>query len=641
MMRFDFLRLSIRLSPRSLLVFLFDLAVVATTWLAAFYLRFNLSVPDDYLISAWSALAWVLPIYGIVFLLSGLYRGLWMFASLPDLVRIGKSVLLGATAVAVAAYLLQLHLPPPRSVILLSPLLLIVMMGGARATYRIWKEKRHFGDLLALGKPLLILGAGRAGASLVRELQSSSEWRVVGLLDDDPAKHGREVLGHKVLGSFADLETVAEGSQVRNAIIAIPKSTAGQRQRAATLCLRAGVKGMTVPPLGDLIDGRVTLSAVRQINLEDLLGRDPIWIDASNVRELLHGRTVLVTGAGGSIGSELCRQIARYRPSRIVFVEQNEYALYRLQEEFASAFGDIAFLPLIGDVKDAGRIDQILRLCAPSIIFHAAAYKHVPLMEENNAWQAVLNNVMGTHVVASAAVRHKVQRFVLVSTDKAVNPTNVMGATKRLAEMVCQGLQEQATATAMIVVRFGNVLGSAGSVIPKFQEQVAKGGPVTVTHPDVTRYFMSIPEASQLVLQAAAMADGGQIFVLDMGQPIRIADLARDIIRLSGHSEKQVRIEYTGLRAGEKLSEQLRESSEQLLKTPHPKLQVAQARLISGVHIEAIMREIGRESTLDHDAARGRLSQWVPEYVAMPECVPIVTTVEPSPLEAAVADRAN
>jgi len=597
-----------------MIVFLFDLTVVAVGWLTAFYLRFNLSVPADYLESAWDGLTWVMPIYGTVFLLSGLYRGFWRFASLSDLVRIAKSVAIGATAVAVAAYLLQPHLPVPRSVILLSPLLLIVMMGGARATYRLWREKRLVGDQPAPGKPLLILGAGRSGASLVRELQGSSEWRVIGLLDDDPGKQGREVMGHKVLGTFDDLQQVAERLQVRNAIIAIPKSTAGQRQHAATLCLRAGVKGMTVPPLGDLIDGRVTLSAVRQINLEDLLGREPIWIDASNVRELLLGRTVLVTGAGGSIGSELCRQIARYRPARIVFVEQSEYALYRLQEEFVSAFGDVPFLPLIGDVKDAARIDQILREAAPSIIFHAAAYKHVPLMEENNSWQAVLNNVMGTHVVASAAVRHKVQRFVLVSTDKAVNPTNVMGATKRLAEMVCQGLQEQTTSTAMIVVRFGNVLGSAGSVIPKFQEQVAKGGPVTVTHPDVTRYFMSIPEASQLVLQAAAMGEGGQIYVLEMGNPIRIAELARDIIRLSGFSERQIRVEYTGLRPGEKLFEEVTDIREDLLDTPHPKIRVARALAVSAQRADLIVREILSSSALADLEVRRRMERWIEEY---------------------------
>ena len=601
-----------RLSPRSFFVFAFDLLIVAIAWLGSFLLRFNLSVPDEYWATALDTLAWVLPIYGIVLLSSGLYRGLWLFASLPDLIRIAKAVTVGGAIIAFVAYLLQLSIAPPRTVMLLSPLLLIFMMGGVRAAYRVWREKQRFGDLIALGKPVLILGAGRAGASLVRELQSSSEWRVAGLLDDDTSKHGREILGHKVLGSFDELPALAEKLQSRNAIIAIPTASAAERQRAATLCLRAGVKGMTVPPVADLINGRVTLSNVRQINLEDLLGREPVWIDSAQIREVLTGRTVMVTGAGGSIGSELCRQIARFKPGKIVFLEQNEYALYRLQQEFFEAFPDVPFLPLIGDVKDVARVDQVLSDTRPSIIFHAAAYKHVPLMEENNAWQAVLNNVVGTHVVASAAVRHSIQRFVLVSTDKAVRPTNVMGATKRLAEMICQGLQESAADTAMIVVRFGNVLGSAGSVIPKFQEQVARGGPVTVTHPDVTRYFMSIPEASQLVLQAAAMGESGRIYVLDMGKPIRIAELARDIIRLSGFTEETVRIEYTGLRPGEKLFEEVIDAEERLIETPHPKLQIAEARAVPAQQVMTVMQEIAATAAVSDAATRQVLARWVP-----------------------------
>ena len=606
-----------RLSPRSFSVFAFDLLIVAIAWLGSFLLRFNLSVPDDYWTTALNTLAWVLPIYGTVLLFSGLYRGLWMFASLPDLVRIAKTVVVGGAIVAFVAYLLQLSIAPPRTVMLLSPLLLILMMGGARAAYRVWREKQRFGDLIALGKPLLILGAGRAGVSLMRELQSTSEWRVAGLLDDDTSKHGLEILGHKVLGSFDQLPSFAEKLQSRHAIIAIPTGSASQRQRAAALCLRAGVKGMTVPPLADLINGRVTLSNMRQINVEDLLGREPVWIDSARVRELLASRTVLVTGAGGSIGSELCRQIARFRPGRIVFLEQSEYALYRLQQEFVDAFSDVPFLAFIGDVKDAARVDQILRETQPSIVFHAAAYKHVPLMEENNAWQAVLNNVVGTHVVASASIAHGAERFVLVSTDKAVRPTNVMGATKRLAEMLCQGLQDSARGTAMLVVRFGNVLGSAGSVIPKFQEQVARGGPLTVTHPDVTRYFMSIPEASQLVLQAAAMGERGRVYVLDMGKPVRIADLARDIIRLSGFNEDKVRIEYTGLRPGEKLFEEVIDAEERLIETPHPKLQIAAARVVAARQVLTVMQEITTTGAVSDTVAREALTRWVPEFASV------------------------
>jgi FlaA1/EpsC-like NDP-sugar epimerase len=616
------------LSPRSALVLLFDLAAVVAAWLLAFALRFNLDVPQEYAIAALRSLGWVLPIYGAVFLLSGLYRGSWRFASLPDLLRIAKAVLLSATAVAFVAYLLQLALPLPRSVLLLAPLLTLLAMGGARAPYRSWREQQGRSGVESRGKPVLVLGAGRSGATLVRELQNSAEWRVVGLLDDDATLRGREVLGKPVLGSFDDLAAVAARFQVHHAIIALPQSTAAERQRAANLCLRAGVKGMTVPPLADVIDGRVTLSHVRQINVEDLLGREPVWIDTKNVGELLQGRCVLVTGAGGSIGSELCRQIARFAPTRIVFVEQSEYALYRLQEEFCEAFPEIDTLPLIGDVKDRERVDQILRDVRPTVVFHAAAYKHVPLMEQGNAWQAVLNNVIGTHVVASAAIRHGVRKFVLVSTDKAVNPTSVMGATKRFAEMVCQALQSTSTATAMIVVRFGNVLGSAGSVIPKFQEQVARGGPVTVTHKDITRYFMSIPEAAQLVLQAASMGGTGQIFVLEMGEPIRIADLARDIIRLSGFNDEQVKIEYTGLRPGEKLFEEVMDRRERLLDTPHPNLRVALARGVALELAMAAVTQLNATPAESDEGTRAVMRRWVPEYR---DAVPVDTNTHFSP----------
>jgi FlaA1/EpsC-like NDP-sugar epimerase len=607
--------LAMLLSPRSALVLLFDLGAVAAAWLLAYVLRFNLDVPQEYAVSALQALLWVLPAYGVVFLLSGLYRGVWRFASLPDMLRIARAVAMGGAGVALGAYLLQMELAPPRSVIVLAPLLLALIMGGARAAYRAWREEQQRNRATTHRKPVLLLGAGAPAAAMVRELAASSEWALAGILDDDSTTRGREIMGHKVLGPLEDLTAWAERLQVRHAIIALPDASAEERQRAATLCLRAGIRALTVPAMADLIGGRVTLAAVRRIELEDLLGREPVWIEKEHVRMLLRDQTVLVTGAGGSIGSELVRQVARFGPSRVVLLEQSEYALYQLHEEFSSAFPEIACLPLVGDVKDAARVEQVMRETAPSIVFHAAAYKHVPLMEENNAWQAILNNVKGTYVVGEAAIRHRVNRFVLVSTDKAVNPTNVMGASKRLAEMVCQGLQGEAKDTTLVVVRFGNVLGSAGSVIPKFQEQVRMGGPLTVTHPDVTRYFMSIPEATQLVLQAAAMGTSGQIFVLEMGKPIRIADLARDIIRLSGLAEESVRIEYTGLRAGEKLHEEVMDRREELVETPHPKVRVARARDVSLSQVKGVMIELDALEPSSDAAARARLAAWVPEYL--------------------------
>jgi FlaA1/EpsC-like NDP-sugar epimerase len=361
------------------------------------------------------------------------------------------------------------------------------------------------------------------------------------------------------------------------------------------------------------MSGRVTVSQVRHVELDDLLGRDPVTLDASALSGWLKGQVVMVTGAGGSIGSELCRQIARFGPRLLVLFELNEYALYAIEQEFAARHPGFATVCAIGDVKDTARVEELFRAHRPSVVFHAAAYKHVPLMESVNAWQAVLNNVGGTLVLARAAVAHRVEKFVLISTDKAVNPTNVMGASKRLAEMVCQSLQPRA-GTRFVMVRFGNVLGSTGSVIPKFREQIAAGGPVTVTHPDITRYFMSIPEAVQLVLQAGLMGVGGEIFVLDMGEPVKIADLARDLIRLSGFSDDDIKIVFTGLRPGEKLYEEPLAADESALPTPHPKLKIALARQENSDWLERLSEALARADGLADDEVRRALGGWVPEY---------------------------
>lgn len=499
-----------RASWQSLSAFLFDLIAVAGAWLTAYVVRFNGIVPSDFLAGAFSALAWVLPIYGSMFHCFGLYRGLWVFASLPDLLRISKAVIGGGLIVMVGAVMLQPTPIIPRSALVLSPVLLFLAMGGARALYRASKEFYLYGGLVGKGKPVLVLGAGTAGASLARELSRSGEWRLVGLLDDDPAKRGREIYGYKVLGAIGELNHWAEFTKAEHAIIALPSTPVEVQRRVATLCVRAGVKAMVLPALTALMPGQGFLSQVRNIDLEDLLGREAVTIDTPHVEALLHGRVVMVTGAGGSIGSELCRQILRFAPAQLIAFDLSEYAMYRLTEELRERFPDQPVVPIIGDAKDSLLLDQLMSRHAPHIVFHAAAYKHVPLMEEHNAWQALRNNVLGTYRVARAAIRHDVRHFVLISTDKAVNPTNVMGASKRLAEMACQALQQTSERTQFETVRFGNVLGSAGSVIPKFQQQISKGGPVTVTHPEITRFFMTIPEASQLVLQASSMGHGGK-----------------------------------------------------------------------------------------------------------------------------------
>ena len=601
---------------RSTLVFISDVTLAMLAWWGAFLLRFNFSIPPTYMSGMLYAMPFVVAVQALVFRGFGLYQGIWRFASLPDLQRLVRAI--GAVAVLgpVVVWLLQGKGVVPRSVYVLDPILLLMLMGGGRFAYRAWREHREFGSLMAKGKPVLILGAGEAAARLLRELLRSGQWRVVGLLDDNARKHDRTVYGLRVLGAIRDLDRFAHELKVSHAIIAMPNASHEVRREAANACVRAGVKPMTVPSFDDLVSGKVAVAAVREVEVEDLLGRDPVKIDAPRLRQLIEGQVVMVSGAGGSIGSELCRQIARFAPSAIVAFERNEFFLYSLMEEFAELFPHVKIEPVIGDVREEARLLAAMQRFRPVAVFHAAAYKHVPLMEDVNAAEAVRNNVGGTLAAARAAQACGVPRFVLVSTDKAVNPVNVMGATKRLAEMGCQALAARGGDTLFSTVRFGNVLGSAGSVIPKFQEQIARGGPVTVTHPDIIRYFMSIPEAAQLVLQAALMGEGGEIFVLDMGEPVRIADLARDMIRLSGASESEVKIEFTGLRPGEKLYEELLTSDETTRPTHHPKVRIARARAIDdALWLGRLERWLSGPLPAEPAAVRAELAQWVPEYV--------------------------
>jgi FlaA1/EpsC-like NDP-sugar epimerase len=411
---------------------------------------------------------------------------------------------------------------------------------------------------------------------------------------------------------------MAERLGVTQAIIAMPGATHGERKRAVELCTKAGITVMTVPALADIVSGKVSVSALRAIELDDLLGRDPVQLDEAGLHTFLDGKSVLVTGAGGSVGAELCRQIARFRPARIVLFENSEFALYSIEQEFRDRFPGVPIAAAIGDAKDERRVNEVFSRHRPQVVFHAAAYKHVPLMEDENCFQAVANNVLSTAVVARAAERAGAEKFVLVSTDKAVNPANVMGASKRLAELVCQALQP-ASRTQFVIVRFGNVLGSTGSVVPRFREQIARGGPVTVTHPEIQRYFMSIPEAAQLVLQAALMGQGGEIYVLDMGEPVRIADLARQMIRLSGFSDGDIRIEYTGLRPGEKLFEEPLADAEKTLPTPHPKLRIAKVRAPqNGALLEESCRWLDERQQTSVEAVKELLQRWVPEYTPTP-----------------------
>jgi FlaA1/EpsC-like NDP-sugar epimerase len=603
----------LKVSRYTLLALAHDLCAAALAWAAAYYLRFNFELPPDYRGEMWRTLLWVAPLQLLVFWYMGLYRGIWRYASVADLRRIFMAVLLAAMLIPLVLWMFRINAVVPRSVLILDPILLLLAMGGDRLLYRLWKEQGLFGNIKLQGEPVLVLGAGGAGVGLSRDLARSRDWHQVGFLDDDADKQGRVLNGIKVLGKLDSLPHWAARLGVSQVIIAMPSATHRARKHAIDLANRNGIKALTVPAFDDLLSGRVAVSQLRAVELDDLLGRDPIQLDDAGLHQQLTGKAVLVTGAGGSIGSELCRQIARYAPKKLVLFDAGEFALYTIEQELKGKFPQLDIVYLAGDVRDDARLEQVFAEYRPSVVFHAAAYKHVPLMERLNTWQAVRNNVFGTWRVAACSQRHGVEKFVLISTDKAVNPTNVMGTTKRLAEIICQGLQKP-DGTRFVIVRFGNVLGSNGSVIPKFREQIAQGGPLTVTHPEITRFFMSIPEAAQLVMQAGYMGRGGEIFVLDMGEPVKIVDLARDMVRLSGLNEDDIKIEFTGLRPGEKLYEEVLADDENTLPTPHPKLRIAKARPVDGAELQALQDWVSQQAILADDAVRKGMRQWVPEY---------------------------
>jgi FlaA1/EpsC-like NDP-sugar epimerase len=615
---------------RNFTAFAHDLLACAVAWLVAFLLRFNFDVPPEHQAGMWSRLLWILPLQAAIFWRLGLYRGVWRYASLTDFRRIVVAAGAGVVVIAFLVFFLQLG-ETPRSVLVLYPILLTGIMAGSRVLYRAAKEG-HLVRLTRLdAKRAIVLGAGGAAARLLESVARNQEWLVVGLLDDDPGKQGREIHGVKVIGRLDDLPRLARKLDIYRAVIALPGAQHGARRRALALCREANVTAMTVPSYEDLVSGRVSLSAMRPVEVDDLLGRDPVRLDGTGLQHWLQGAVVMVTGAGGSIGAELCRQVARWRPATLVLYEQNEFALYTIEQEFLTHAPDTRVVCVLGDVKDGARLRATMQHWRPAVVFHAAAYKHVPMVETGNSWEGVRNNVLGTWRAAEAAIDSGVGKFVLVSTDKAVNPTSVMGTSKRLAEMVCAALQRP-QGTRFVMVRFGNVLGSTGSVIPKFREQIAAGGPVTVTHPDMTRYFMSIPEAAQLVLQAGLMGAGGEIFVLDMGEPVKIVDLAREMIRLSGFREEDIRIVFSGLRPGEKLFEEVLADGEATLPTPHPKLRIARSR---EAH-DGLLAELGDWLTGAGDRSdeevRERLRQWVPEYTPVVIAPPDASLTAPHAL---------
>ncbi len=599
--------------PRAFLAFSHDLLAAAFAWTAAFWLRFSPDWPEPFWRLMLDALPWVVSTQGLTFLAFGLYRGIWRYASLPDLKRLVATVAVAGLASPAVVLLSHPGVVLPRSVLLLDPVLLLLLMGGSRLAYRAWKEHRLSALVHPERRPALVIGAGSAADAFLRDQRRQpGVLELVGLLDDDPGKRGRQLHGVPVLGPIAALPELARRLAVETAILAIPSAGHRLRRRVAELAQDAGVKLVTLPGMGDILAGRVAVESLRGLELEDLLGRDPVALDQGGLRAALAGQTVLVTGGAGSIGSELCRQLLALQPARLVVLDASEYGLYRCEAEFSRRHPDAKVDYLACDVRDEARMEALLKAHRPRWVFHAAAYKHVPLMENANALECLRNNVLGTWVAARAAIAAGVEKFILVSTDKAVNPTNVMGASKRLAELVCQA--QVGEGTQFVAVRFGNVLGSSGSVVPLFRQQIESGGPVTVTHPEVTRYFMTIPEAAQLVLQAGLMGKSGEIYVLDMGEPVKIVDLARLMIRLAGRSEEEIPIVFTGLRPGEKLYEEVLADSETTLATPHPRLRIARAQQADGAILAELVHWLQDTPEAPADEVRARLQAWLPEY---------------------------
>ena len=557
-----------------------DMVMVLVAWVAAGWIiqqAGGTSLSDP--VSGVTEIFGVIFIQGLVLWRTGLYKGLWRFASLQDIWNVARATLFG-TALIVAALVVFYGFEVRHSLgaLVVYSGVLFLLLALPRVFYRLWKDSNlsHNGDITILER-VLILGAGHSGAMLEKELRRQGGFNVIGFLDDNRRLRGAQVHGVPVLGSIDKLPRIAREVDADLAIIAIPSASNQQMQQVVGICEQSGIEFRTLPTLNDLGNRATRIDDLKRVVIDDLLGRDPVSLEWESIREGLSGKRVMITGGGGSIGSELCRQIARLNPVELIVVDNSEYALYRINHELHSDFEDLVFCSVLGDICDSATVEKVVGDYRPDMIFHAAAYKHLPILQ-TQVREAVRNNVLGTRRLADTADRHGVGTFVLISTDKAVNPANVMGATKRVAEMYCQYMNARSD-TRFITVRFGNVLNSNGSVVPLFKEQIAKGGPVTVTHPEISRYFMTIAEASQLIMQSAVLGKGGEIYVLDMGEPVKITYLAEQLIRLSGKEPgKDIQIVYTGLRPGEKLFEELFHELEPYEQTSHEKIFLAHPR---------------------------------------------------------------
>ena len=591
-----------------------NLAIAAAAYVLAFALRFDLTIPASYRSSLLATLPLLLAVKGVGFWTCGIFSGWWRHVSVRDAEEIVQGNLASSVLFLTGVVFVHGLSGFPRAVLLLDLMTCTSLMLGIRVTIRLVRERSERPADRRIETLALIVGAGSAGIRLLDEIENRPRLRtgVVGFVDDDPSKLGLRISGKPVVGRVEDLPELVARHGIAEVLIAIPSASGVVIRRIAERCVAAGVRHRVLPALGQLVEGRVMYTQMRDVKVDDLLAREPVRLDVASVRNLIAGQTVLVTGAAGSIGSELCRQLAVHDPERLVLYDRHENGMFALELELKSRFPGVRLVPVLGDVLLPDQLRTVFATHRPAVVFHAAAYKHVP-MAEQNVIEAVRNNVIGTRNVAQAAIAYGVREFVLVSTDKAVRPASAMGVTKRVAEMVVQSMPH--AGCAFVAVRFGNVLGSNGSVVPLFREQIARGGPVTVTHPDVTRFFMTIPEAAQLILQAAAFGRGGEICLLEMGEPIRIVDLARNMIRLSGFEPDQdVAIAFTGLRPGEKLHEELMAEGEEITAIYHDRIRVLRANPVPG-RANAWLAALGNTvETADVAGTVRLLRQLVPSY---------------------------
>jgi FlaA1/EpsC-like NDP-sugar epimerase len=607
-------RLRSHREPLSLVV---DAAVVAACWNITYLFRLGferwISARPGY--DGWVLLG-IVGVYALSSLVFKVPQSMWRFSGFGEIKRLTLACLLAGLLSAAAVSGLGL-VQVPRAVLALHPVVTLMGLAVVRIAYRMTYEHSRSRIVGAQGevKRALVMGAGEAARMLVAGLHQQG-WVVLGLLDDDRHKHGARIAGLPVLGALDAVADKALRGGANYLVVAMPSATPAQCRRAFDLASATGLPVLTVPSADELRTGKSRVERLRDIEPEDLLGREPVVLDEAGIAQTLQAKTVLITGAGGSIGSELCRQVARFQPARLVLVELSEFNLYAIEQELGETFPQLPLVRLLVDVKDLPHLRATMARCQPQVVFHAAAYKHVPLLEDDNAAAALRNNTLGTWNAARAAAEAGAERFVLISTDKAVNPSNVMGATKRAAELVVSQLAAEHPGTRFMAVRFGNVLGSSGSVIPKFKEQIARGGPVTVTHPDIIRYFMTIPEAARLVLQAAAIGESGQVLVLEMGEPVKIVDLARDLIRLAGHTTDEIAIEFTGLRPGEKLYEELLADADDTIATRIAQLRIARLEQRGDGHeaLRALLALAESPAVDAPGAVRAQLAQAVPEF---------------------------